>query len=624
MAIKIWVNEELIDMEESQSIAYESNSNLFEDEIVRGEYSYPFSFPLTEKNRKIFGNLQEINTQDEFFKFEITWEFLGLRRKALLYIDKLTYDFNIAMGKMQGNIVGQEGLFYSLIKGKLISDIDLGDDFTITDYGGTVNTSNACLYATDVTNGVITDKPFCFPMVASTAIVEDMQDREKIYNGPLDYNFNARPFGCVNFWQVAFTPTYPAIWSSPDKYDYTDADDSVDRVNYIVPMFYNYWILQRIFTACGYTLTGDVIDDADFIKTYLLNNFSINKWRYYGSFATVYDDATTITPKNHVNKILIEDYLNDLCKIFCGSFVFSETERKAVFTKKKTILADQDYIDISNAEISPVVSKSITESKGLSLRYDFPDDDFVTGNLPERMKPADISGEVDVYADLASVTDSVDAVYYVRNQNSFYKQKTIGAWKFLGFNINEYYEENSNSVSIGLSPAGNVDFIPVVGGPLYKWSIPVVSFQFSLLGRSFVDSGSGSNFDETAHMDDKTYPCAGKIMFYFGLQNDDTGTVTYPFSTAGNYSRDNTITKLSDFCLGFHGTEGTVVTFYTEWIAFMRAKVKYTFTMYANEIAISSLTVFKKIRMLQQTFFLKRISIKVPYNGIVEAEGYKI
>lgn len=628
--IKIYIDGEQLDMPANLSLTYKKDSVLYENELIRGEYSYPFSFPLTERNRRLLGYINELHREDAEYKKEVLWELLGNLRPAMLYIDKITYNHNSKYGVCEGNIVGVEGLFYSLIAGKMIKEMDLGSNFTIPSYTvntypGTASLPSVTRYAKDILTGVITGTPFVFPMLGTTAEPEPWTYGD--VTAGINFNHLQRIHGCVNYYDIV-DDKYPDLHQGFNVFLRPYEGDSSGIVaNQMVPMFYNYWILEKIFTTVGFTISGDIYEDTDFRKTILTNNYCINRWEHRTQLSQVVELATEINPHDHVGELLVEDYLNSLCKIYCASFEFDLVEKTVRFNSKRTYLESNDNIIISNAEVSSTVVQEAKNGNGLSLNYTFNNDSFVSDFINSEVQPEDIAGEVDTFADLAALSVPLGSIYYVRATHSFFIQNKLNDWQGTGYNISDYKPENADNVEVDLSTAVNYDFQPAeLDGTDTVISIPIYSDSISLRGQRFIAGTLGSDsISFTRFTDERYYIPTPKILYYHGYQKSNDGTVSYPYASASNYSRDETTPlKLANHSLGWLGSEGLVAYRYAEWIAFYKRKVKHTFTLYLDMLKINSLTIYRKIQMLGQVYILRSTKIKVPYNGIVETEAYKI
>ena len=653
--VKIWVNDELLDMPGDSKITIEWNSSLFENELVRGEYSYPFQIPMTEHNRKIFGNIQELSFAGAEISYAVVFEKLGQQRNGVLYIDKIDFDFTLNTGALQCSLVTDEGSFFSKIKDKKLSEINFDETFDVPEYDEWEWVhSNLCLFASDITMGEITDMPFCFPMM----MWEDDDWEEN------NWTQQYLPHRIINYWVSSVGGssggTYPydsdTFAIEKDVYAFCiltiagedidapggwDPDDAVWEIKYytgihngwafnrLVPMFYSYYILQKIFEEYGVTVEGSLLSDTTFLKEITLNNQVANKWSYDSGDTPpkAVDLCTEINPASHMPDVLISDWLNDLSKKFGFIYVF---DGNTVYLKQKNQVAATSGAAIPEEKINPLITKLLSTKseiqQGINLRYTI---DSRTADLVKNDEPNTLTGSVEDDSDLpGGATEG--QIYLIKNEGKFYRRNAIGTWSEVTQNLVDYNGSTggmevqltgqavpADTFTVELqgfiSTTSRALLLPVVNLPIgyvpdpnvgiYPWSYSTI-----LDSMMFKRRGEMGNY----------------FMLYHGLQTNSAGNFEYPFASWYNYGPDSAKTKIADWHYGWWGGEGLVETFYSVWMAAIVNMEKVGCTIYFTQNELVLIAAEKYYPALHQRFVFYKVTSTEMYNGIAKCEVYKL
>lgn len=517
-APQVWINDELIDTD-GMPLKIERANSLFDAEPIKGEYSYPFTWPLTERNRKLLGNPQEFGLLDDPLTFSVRYMSLGELVDGLLYIDAVTWDSNALTGTIQGNLVGTEGILANAFGTKKLADmaydliplpdtlVHTGIDPTGSSYsgGGIKIKSRACEFATKVTNGTYTGYPFTFPMI----FWPDYRDRaawdslHTLDSGVVDAQYFKKdsaielPYDCVNYWshlaQIfgknevdhgsrGFTLTSNFAYAT-DCYpmmvivnnDDAGTGTNFDALNRIIPMLKTKWLLTKIFADIGYALEGAILTDPSFEKLIVVNNYSINKW-VLTDFSTspaieIEDTCDSINLAHHVPDMKIVDYLNATFSWL--GLVPKTTQGTVTLYTIAEILSMEDYP--VTCQRNPQVIKTLTDTygKGISMKYTWPAvtyadnkgagrgaSDYYSrlGGVVQQLPTPPVYIEVANFAALPAPTlYNKDQIALVVNEQTFYKQLS-GVWTLFGQNLVDHIEDNSDDRIINAS-------VPVVFRP---------------------------------------------------------------------------------------------------------------------------------------------------------------
>lgn len=613
--VKIWIDDELLDMEPESNLSLEYSSPLFENEVQRGEFSYPFTIPLTERNKRLLNNPQFVNNPEITIQQTVYFERLNKKAPGVLFIDAVDYNYTTNAGRCECTLSGVEGLFLTQIEGKKLADLEYDGVYPIpvVSEAGSYNAhSNACLYATSITNGTVTGMPFVFPMLRVANFgFEAGESEHSVTSGDLIQGF-------YNFWTN--NPWNHSALTGP-CYEYILSRKSVDTYDYqrLVPMFYRKWVLVKVFEEFGYTLTGDFLDDATFNAIVLQNNFTINKWISFIAFSgpiLFRDRCTEIDPRNHMPDISIIDFLNDTCKNFNVQLIpVSPTEWKVV--SKTDLIGGIATTEIAKHKINPNIRKMLTETaevrKGTNLEYTNSDTFYDSAVLA--LDYVTITGEVANYAALPG-SPADGNIYYVLNEDVFY-QYSADETDWYPYTQNSFPLDaiaDGNAISFGGTPVAmelaSFDVWEVATNNTYEGYFP------------YIDQAGNYYREDLAPMD-RIY-CPMRQLLYFGLSDNivDAGGYTTPYAAMSNY--DYQKAKQFDWGLGLYGTEGIYNTFYKDWDAKKANSIKYTVQTYITE-GEAELLVFDELTyLLGQYFLIYSKKFTSPYLSGCYLEVYKI
>lgn len=619
MAIKIWVNEQLLDVTEDTQLTLKSSSPFFETEIERGEYTYPFKLPLTQRNSKILGFPEQLTVTEETFTFNAELERLGSISSGILYIDSVGFDHTLQQGYADCTFAGTDGKFLHLIEGKKMWELTYGGSFAVPVYSP-INAfwnyhSNVGLWATDITNGTVTGKPFVFPMIQWKNFGFDSAAI------PLQI----LPGIFINYWQKT------AQFNHDAGPRYADIDIAGNKQR-LIPMFKTRWIVERIFAEYGFTVTGDFFSNATFQADFIPNSYSINKWQMDGTASAPQntDLCTEINPANHVPDMLVVDFLNIICKRFNGQFI-PTGPISYEFILKKDILVSTESTDIPDKMLSPYIIKKLNETqaaqKGINLDYTNTDPAF-----EEQVKPdteiTSIKGTVTHQSDLAGIGSPEDGdIYLVQDNNMFYVYYSDGAsWYFYGYNYINYKQyKDGNDLSIEAAPLVNIyTAFGVVNYPSgnvnYAAYFPTIDADGNFLGDEWINGATPATGAYISTSKRTYLPL--RFMLWFGLSDNYPGNYQTPFASGYNY--DQGYNKIYDYHLGFYGNEGIYTTFYKLWNAVMAQTTKYELQTYLPEHEVNSLSFKKMILALDQKFLLYGRAFSEPYRSVASLEVYKV
>ncbi len=234
--IGININGQFLDMGEA-SVRFEKVNALFTTEVYQGDYSFPFTVPATEKNIRILGFVNRIDTSDKIVDYTCDLYLYNVfYSPAKLIINastNKTISFNLALG-LKSLIIGD----------KKLAEIDLGTDYALGN--DTEAIANSASFITVISDW--TTYGFSFPC-----------------------HYNPDFYGSNN-------PTFNGIINRVDsttgkiKFNTTGTGNKYA----LVPFLFLFYVLSKIFRAEGLTPSGTFWDDTKASKLLLYNNRALD------------------------------------------------------------------------------------------------------------------------------------------------------------------------------------------------------------------------------------------------------------------------------------------------------------------------------------------------------------
>ncbi len=242
--LQIKIDNQLVDIS-GISFTWVRKSPIFYPD--QGSHSYTFSFPNTVKNNKIFGfpgRLQQYISSSRTFNITISFD-------GIMIIDDRLIVNRTSQDSIEGYLLTDTGNFNELIKGKLIRDIDFGDDFPLGDDQQEI---------LDAALGIVAksypDACCQFPSLFNS-----------VFYGPENEKNPDYP-GIINLFK-AMEGQYAAndIHKDPEK----------DNIQTLVPMLYLAFVLDKIFSHLGFYAEGDFFLDTELSELLIYNNYALDR-----------------------------------------------------------------------------------------------------------------------------------------------------------------------------------------------------------------------------------------------------------------------------------------------------------------------------------------------------------
>lgn len=392
---------------------------------------------------------------------------------------------------------------------------------------------------------------------------------------------------------------------------YTKEAFSLTRdANVIVPFPYLKYVMQQAAAEVGWTINGDILDDADFEKVTLINFQSIH-WALKKGIpaAPVYIemDPVTFNLQDNLPDITVGDFFLSLKNRFGWWYDFD------FISKKITIRSLQDTAVGEVKEFtryaSPLVTKKVTqERKVYAIKNIFSTD---IGNGAPSFKSVSLQGQVDEVTDLPAVTDArYGHVYLVVAENNYYicaLNEDTGnlEWTFYAYNIYDYEPADANEeVQTSATTVGVEKYND------YLDLIPRIDNNGNWFGRTDIESSWGVI-----------------LCFYHGLR-DNKAADPYPY--ASSHIFDSTFTQVAEWALTFEckKSDATDVGLYEKnWkklLLLLSSPEEFEATLYLPIHEWRDLKFSDRIIIDGVMMFLKQKKSQIEYKNEVQIEAVRI
>lgn len=253
--IAIEINGMFLDLPEDLSIRLEKNYSTVIDSIYQGDYSFPFDIVTTDTNLRVLGFLNVLEFPNKVLQYDCYLHLYGIPYQKAKFIVKLstqnTFKVNIAGG------------LKSLKTAELsLREIEYGDDYNLGQLP-----SQIALAATDISReSDWTVYGFTF-----------VPHKNDAFYGTNNSDFN----GVLN----AVNPNNGIIHYN---------DTSTGNKYAIVPWFFLFFVLKKIFDQEGYTPMGTFWNHPEAKKILLYNNRALDSLREIGSTKVMINSNATI------------------------------------------------------------------------------------------------------------------------------------------------------------------------------------------------------------------------------------------------------------------------------------------------------------------------------------------
>lgn len=589
----IQINGEFLDLLPGTTMELQRENPFLQfTEQLTGEYSYPFQVRATEKNLRLLN-------------------YAGVVQREL-------------------NGDGIDALIY---------------DNAIQTYAGKIKIEKASIDLNKTSKGLIS----CFFLTGSSGFWQEIKDkkmRELSYGGSRSFDWVGPSTLTAGFWKhihqvtageisadYAFFPVINTGWPEGVEYppimnlvyydpmqlypvSYTEGFFIGEGVlphtgNRIVPFPYLKYIITKAFESVGWTVSGDILSDATFLKICMINFRAID-WVYAkvssGVVTQVYRDPVVFDLKDHMPDITFSSFLIALKNRFGWWYDFDNSSKIVTIRTLQSLTAGAPMEMTTKS--SPLLTKNITQEKPVyALRNNFVTD--IGSGAPD-FKVISYQGEVDKTTDLPAAGEAIYGhVYLVREENNFYichqnPEDEVWQWYPYTYNIYDYEPAGANADIIT-----DATLVGLERFNDYLDLIPRIDNEGEWVGRTESTSQWGIH-----------------LAFNFGLRDNKSGDPV-PFGTTHMY--DSQGFTLADWSLAFRG-ERTVTAEqmglydknWKEFLAMISGAEEVEHVLYLPMHEYLKLKFSDRIVIAGVMLFIKTVKSNLPYKGSVSCVSIRV
>lgn len=596
--IKIEVDGRFLDLPVDARMQSERNTPLLLGDEILGEYTYPLLLPVTENNCRILGFINElgaVKTAKEVRKPAQLYEWDVLTARGTLVAEYVSIDLNNPeAGNISAFLLMSISSFYSQADRVLLRNLNLGGDRKIREF---------TKHAMSTWYGDSDTFDYVFAPVANKAFNtedEDMGD----YDGkkePTSYFMNGvtydiDPAGAAGLQFCNF------------RYSRTRR----------VPFLYLKYLLIKCFEHFGYTISGELLNDPDFKKAFLLNYQSVY-WGYISKRAPtgwrmIELPEVELNLTNHVPRdYSVTRFLIAFANFWGITYVFDPLRKHCSLFPLNKITQTGRRKDLT-ACVDPVIKVEFEkEAKVYALKIEFDGGDSTINKLD--LKQYRRLKDVDVITQAPQATELNDThIILARKINWFYQCKPGDdgeyRWEYLCDNIYDYAPAGSNAeITTAMGPVGTThhDWFYLSEDNYRKALFPVVAQEGNWPGKRTAFANWGL-----------------RVLFYHGMQPDDSAIpgFYYPFASSHNFNSMGQ--KVSNYSLCFNAEDGIVNRFWKNWLDTLSAfevvnlSCNLTFAEYLN-LSWTDLLLIRNVLYLNIQH-----SPTVPFTGTLPVKAIRI
>ena len=349
--------EGFLEIDPSTVLNIEGFTNLFDEELNKGDFSLPITVSITEHNAKLlnFKNKIQNYSKTSFWRCTVYDSgFPEIVNGKLSLLEK-NMNFDGTAGNINFTITGTKGLFGAEIRNKKLNQLYAG---------GVINWQNidSRTFAKQCMDGTITNYPYLqFVPVA----IHNFFD-----SGRADYNSN-NDFLALDTVNNVVILSGNSGWTfgrpSPKNINSPISSGQANYEHYrTVPFFSFKYILNEIFKEAGFKLAGEFWTDARFDDMLLFNNYSIDIYNY----ANHTDVNRQILPFNHLPDMAIAEFLTNVLQTFNVKMDIISDTNTVLLTYRKSAINSRNAVDVTSFLVNNVISTfTYPDKTGYTLKY---------------------------------------------------------------------------------------------------------------------------------------------------------------------------------------------------------------------------------------------------------------
>lgn len=377
----------------------------------------------------------------------------------------------------------------------------------------------------------------------------------------------------------------------------------------LVPFPYLKYVLVQAIAHVGWTIEGDILDDADFERVVMINFRAIDwaNFREGGGITYFLDPYATVSfdLKNHLPDITIGEFLVALKNRFAWWYDVDHAGKKITIRQLST-LTGGNIKDLTSYCDPAIPKPMIPEGRIYALRNNF----VTNGGEGIDISKLNYQGALDDIAALPAASSTLNEhVYLIEEENNYYcclqdpDDDTIWRWEIISFNIYDYVPTGATddittmATTVGMVKYSDyMDFIPQCEG-----------------------TGVWKDFDgETSW--------GIHLAFWIGFGDRKLGAsggFAYKFPQASHHIYSTLGTQFAQWSLAFKGqkNDGTQVGLYDlswkDFLSIINTREEPEIVLYLPIHMYMQLKWEDKIVIDGVKLFMKTKSISLPYRNRV-------
>lgn len=279
-----------------------------------------------------------------------------------------------------------------------------------------------------------------------------------------------------------------------------------------VPMYKLTKVLEHCFTEYGISVDNAILGDAKLRDVVLYNTHAINTG-FVGEWKHTYPDNylqitagfpnAYLLPRNHLPKMKIIDFLNEIGKRYNWQFQYNVLYKKIeIIADKNTTTTIDNIIDLSD-NVNPKAIINFEQSdaflNGYRFKFDSDGADSATStDVQDDVYKYSSRGSIAALTDIGTILlPLVEEVVFVRNTNTWHKYDSEEGWILYSHNIGAYNssgKDNAQEVTTQVVSCPmtipDIQMIPIniyMGGPEFgvSYTNSWESVPFSEIGITF-------------------------------------------------------------------------------------------------------------------------------------------
>jgi len=589
MDLQIKIDGQFVDIFPDTKIKYVFNSPAFGTDLIMGDVSELINLPATGKNKAIFSHLHRpdaFDTMNKTYDCEIVSNGVPII-KGTFKLKKAS------LSGFRGNVVGGVAELKDSISEKKLTDIDFGSEITLG-----ANDAQARSYLVSAAQSSYPTYPMVAPPVKNELFLgEDVQEVTS-FNSENDEAAN----GFVNKF---FSDKFADL--SGDIYHYSEENGVVFI---FCPFLYNKYLLDKLFDAYGYSLSGDFYTDSE-LSTLIIHHLNCANEALYDTIAPLSVDPADLLPA-----MGIKDYLKALKNMFCLGYFYNYRQKQFNIEPLKNLL-DEDILDwTGKAEPVDEILSDDDKKDGYKMSFEWDSNDEIPDDYIKSLDGYTIKTTVNSIAHLPASGNTTGDVRYVRYECAYYLwcKNDSGTLEWQAFSYpyqNMDVDEGENLLSTKLTPIPSA-IIDLTGWDqdLEDW-VPIeykAPFMKQIGNCPHVNNVMGNEFD-------------GRLLFYRGIKTDSRGYY-YPLASADALDIHGSST--GNYTLQWDGDKGLYQQWWRDWHEFLDNTKETKWNLHLKLSDVIELDMRKRIRIKNVVYLIKKITVQFPFSGKATAALMKI